>query len=84
MKAVLFSSKTCSVCKTLKPKLKEIMERYKVPFRELVIEENRAEAAQRMVFSAPTLIILENDRELRRWSRVFSVSEVEEFLTRIL
>jgi len=84
VEAVLFSSKTCNVCKALKPKLEETMERYKVPFRELVIEENRAEAAQRMVFSAPTLIILEDDRELRRWSRVFSVSEVEEFLVRIL
>lgn len=84
MEAVLFSSKTCNVCRALKPKLKELMERYRISLKELVIEENRAEAAQRIVFSAPTLLLLENDRELKRWSRVFSVSEVEEFLVRIL
>lgn len=84
MELILFSSKRCNVCTALKPKLEELVREYGLKIREVVIEENPAEAAQSMVFSAPTLILKEDGREIKRWSRVFSLSEVREFLCRIL
>ena len=84
MELVLYSSKRCNICVALKPKLKEVATKYGIELKEVNIEENPAEAAQSMVFSAPTLILREGNSEVRRWSRVFSLSEVEEFLNRIL
>ena len=84
MELVLYSSKRCSICTAVKPKLEEVAAKYGVELREVNIEENPAGAAQAMVFTAPTLILREGNSEVRRWSRVFSVSEVEEFLNRIL
>ncbi len=84
MELILYSSKRCNVCTAIKPKLEEVAAKYGVELKEINIEENPAEAAQSMVFSAPTLILKERNSEVKRWSRVFSVSEVEEFLARIL
>jgi len=84
MELILYSSKRCNVCVALKPKLEEVATKYGIELKEIKIEENPAEAAQSMVFSAPTLILKEGNSEVRRWSRIFSVSEVEAFLNRIL
>jgi len=84
MELILYSSKRCNVCVALKPKLEEVATKYGIELKEIKIEENPAEAAQSMVFSAPTLILKEGNSEERRWSRIFSVSEVEAFLNRIL
>ncbi len=80
MRLILFTSKRCPVCEPLKEKLKKLPLELKV----VDIEENPTERANRLVFSAPTLIVEEEGREVKRWSGVFSVKEVEEFLRRIL
>ena len=84
MEMVLFSSKNCGVCVALKPKLEKIARQFKLELREVVMEENPTEAAQAMVFSAPTVLLVENNRELQRWSGIFSTSEIEAFLQRAL
>jgi len=80
LRLILFTSKRCPVCEPLKEKLKKLPLELKV----VDIEENPTERANRLVFSAPTLIVEEEGREVKRWSGVFSVKEVEEFLRRIL
>ncbi len=80
MRLILFTSRRCPVCEPLKEKLKKLPLELKV----VDIEENPTERANRLVFSAPTLIVEEEGREVKRWSGVFSVKEVEEFLRRIL
>lgn len=80
MKLILFTSKRCPVCEPLKEKLKKLSLELKV----VDIEESPKESAERLVFSAPTLILEEGGKEVRRWSGVFSVREVEEFLSRFL
>ncbi len=80
MRLILFTSKRCPVCEPLKDKLK----RLPLELRVVDIEESPAERANRLVFSAPTLILEEEGREIKRWSGVFSVKEVEEFLRRVL
>ena len=84
MEVVLFSSKRCNVCSALKPKVEELAKRFGLKMNEVVIEEEPAKAAQLMVFSAPTLLILEKGREVKRWSGVFSISDVEEFIQRVI
>ncbi|WP_456454752.1 thioredoxin family protein [Thermovibrio sp.] len=80
MRLVLFTSKRCPVCEPLKEKLKALPLELKV----IDIEESPTESAERLVFSAPTLILEEEGKEVKRWSGVFSVREVEEFLRRFL
>jgi len=80
LKLILFTSKRCPVCEPLKEKLKKLPLELKV----VDIEESPKESAERLVFSAPTLILEEGGKEVRRWSGVFSVREVEEFLSRFL
>ena len=84
MKLLLFSSEKCSVCNALKPKLEKLAERFGVAFKEVKLEENPQECAQKMVFAAPTVILEENGKELNRWSGIFSLEEVENFLNRLL
>jgi len=78
MELILFSSDRCGVCTPLREKLKKLAQELSVTFKEVKIEENPQEAAQRLIFSAPTVVLEENGRELARWSGVFSVEQVKE------
>ncbi|ADU96500.1 thioredoxin family protein [Thermovibrio ammonificans] len=82
MRLLFFSSARCSVCEPLKEKVKAAAEEFGVEFKELPLEQFPQEAAQRLIFSAPTVVAEEEGRELRRWSGVFSVESVREFLRR--
>ncbi|WP_457680177.1 thioredoxin family protein [Thermovibrio sp.] len=84
MRLVLFTSSRCQVCVPLKEKLRELSKRLNLELKEISIEGNPQEAAQRLVFSAPTVILEEGGREINRWSGVFSVTQVEEFINRLL
>ena len=84
MELLFFSSDRCAVCRPLREKLEKLSDELGLSFREIKIEESPQEAAQRLVLSAPTLILEDRGREVRRWSGVFSPLEVEEFLRRLL
>jgi len=78
MELILFSSGRCAVCAPLREKLEKLSEELEVAFREVKIEENPQEAAQRLIFSAPTVVLEEEGREVARWSGVFSIEQVRE------
>ena len=78
MELILFSSKRCAVCTPLKEKLEKLAQELSVKFKEVKIEENPQEAAQRLIFSAPTVVLEEGGREVARWSGVFSVEQIRE------
>jgi len=82
LKLILYSSKKCKVCIPLRAKLKEIAKELKVELREVEIEENPQEAAQKLIFSAPTVILEVDGREIKRWSGIFSVDEVKKTIER--
>ena len=84
MRLVLFTSDRCAVCLPLKEKLKVLAEELRIELKEVKIEENPQEAAQRLIFSAPTVVLEEEGRELKRWSGVFSVEEIKTTLLRFL
>jgi thioredoxin-like negative regulator of GroEL len=71
------------VCEPLEAKLKELSEELKIPLEVLPIEREPTRASQLLVFSAPTLILEESGREIKRWSGAFSILEVKGFVERI-
>jgi thioredoxin-like negative regulator of GroEL len=85
-KAVLlyFSSDSCSVCKVLKPKVRELLTS-KFPLmalRYVNTELSPMIAGQYRVFTIPTLLIYFEGREQLRYSRNISISQLEESLSR--
>ena len=78
-----FSFPECSVCKSLRPKIKAVVQRFDgVEFIYIDTHQHPAIAGQHLVFAAPTVIYFENGREQKRWSRVFSVDDVSTTLQR--
>ena len=82
---IFFTSKTCGVCKVLKPKLLEAVQANfpKVSIRLVDVEEEEEFTGQSMVFTLPVVIIKVDGREMYRFTRSFSVYEVLEKLTRL-
>ena len=81
-----FTSKTCGVCKVLKPKLLEaIRENFpKVNIRVVDVEEEAEFTGQSMVFTLPVGIIKADGKEMHRFVRSFSVYEVLEKIKRLI
>ncbi|MFD2100782.1 thioredoxin family protein [Flagellimonas iocasae] len=82
---LFFTSKTCGVCKVLKPKLLEaVQENFsKVNIRVVYVEEEVEFTGQSMVFTLPVVIIKQGDKEMYRFARSFSVYEILEKLKRL-
>ena len=79
-----FSFPACNVCKVIRPKIEELLKDYaEVKFIYINTEEERAVAGQNSVFAVPTIILFDKGKELKRWSRNFSVSDVEYELDKI-
>jgi len=80
---VYFSFPDCNVCVSLLPKVKEVAEGFECPFLYVNTKEYLAVSGQYMVFAVPTVVLFKKGRELNRWSRVFSVQDVENALQRL-
>ncbi|MFN3137767.1 MAG: thioredoxin family protein [Allomuricauda sp.] len=82
---IFFTSKTCGVCKVLKPKLLDAVQANfpKVGIRLVDVEEEEEFTGQSMVFTLPVVIIKVDGREMYRFARSFSVYEVLEKLKRL-
>lgn len=80
-----FTGKTCNVCKVLKPKLLAAVEEEfpDVHIRVVDVEEEIEFTGQSMVFTLPVVIIKEDDREMYRFARSFSVYEILDKLKRL-
>lgn len=78
MELIYFTSKTCGVCKVLKPKLLEaVQENFPdVNIRVMDVEEETEFTGQSMVFTLPVVIIKADGKEMHRFARSFSVYEV--------
>jgi thioredoxin-like negative regulator of GroEL len=81
---IYFTSPKCNVCKTLRPKIMELM---KGEFPEMGryyvdIAESQDVPAQLSVFSAPTIIVFLEGREFARKSRAMSPAQLVEEIRR--
>lgn len=78
------STPECSVCKVLKPKLKELLADNfpEMKFAFVDISESRELAAQNNVFTAPTILFFFEEKELMRKSRSISLQQLGNELQR--
>ena len=80
-----FSYPTCNVCKTLRPKVEELVGSYSmVEFLYIDTQIHPTVSGQNMVFAVPTIILFVGGKEAKRWSRHLSVREIKEELERWL
>lgn len=83
-KLIYITSTHCQVCKSLKPKIKQMLVEH-FPKMEL-IEYNTLESpeitAQWSVFAVPTILIFFDDHELFRYSRHLSIQQLISDLSR--
>lgn len=79
-----FSSKSCSVCKVLKPKVNEFLaEDYpEMEIRYVDIEKSPLLAGQYRVFTIPTILIFFDAKEQSRFSRNISLRQLDEVLSK--
>ncbi len=80
-----FSYPECSVCKVLKPKVQEFLRDYPgVTFLYVDIHQYPEISGQLLVFAVPTIIIFYQGKEAARFSRHFSIQDLETALNRLL
>lgn len=80
-----FSSKNCSVCHVLEPKIEELI-KSKFPKMKMVSvksDEQPEIAADNRVFTAPTVVVFFEGREYIRKSRAFGLDELQAEIDRI-
>lgn len=76
---VYFGSPDCSVCKVLKPKIAELVEKRfaRMRFASADLHELRELSAQNRIFTVPFVMVFFEGKELFRKSGNFSLSELE-------
>ena len=80
-----FSHDECNVCKVLRPQIEQFVnEKPDVNFLYVNTVRNPEIAGQKMVFAVPTIIVFYQGQEAKRFSRHFSIRDLEEILKRIL
>lgn len=75
-----FSTPQCSVCTAMQPKIEHSLAKFTNALIHIDAHEHPDLAGQYVVFSAPTLVIVENQRELLRESRFIDLERVERLL----
>ncbi len=79
-----FSNDDCNVCKVLKPKVYEMLQK-KYPEVKFYYVDTKALpdiAAQNRVFTIPTLLVFFEGRELIRKSRYIGINELADEISR--
>nr|WP_319397307.1 thioredoxin family protein [uncultured Carboxylicivirga sp.] len=79
-----FSHDGCSVCKVLKPKVKELIEeKYpKSEFAYINTVEQPEIAASYQVFAVPTVLVYFQGKEYYRFSRNIGLTQIDEAIAR--
>ena len=81
---IYFSGNDCGVCNVLKPKIEELFTEKFPKVKQIYIsaEVFRDTAAQHSVLSIPTILVYFDNKEFLRVSRLISVSDVENKISR--
>lgn len=75
-----FSSKHCSVCHGVRSELMEIALRTSTLFEEIDVEKQPERAGQNQVFTVPTVVVLDQGKEIFRQGRFFDFVQLENIL----
>lgn len=80
-----FTSKTCPVCHALLPKVQQLASLYPQVFAAHIdIEKIPRAQGEFMVFSAPTLLLFWEGKEIFRQSRFIRLEEVEQYIQKYI
>lgn len=81
---IYFSSESCSVCKVLRPKVKDLLQKQfpLLTSRYVDIEKSPVISGQFRVFTIPTILIYFDGKEQVRFSRNISMHQLEEAISR--
>jgi len=78
-----FSTPECNVCKSLLLRVKKLIGNYpEVDFIYVDTETQPLIAGQYLVFAVPTLIFFSRGKELQRFSRFVSITDLRNFIER--
>jgi len=81
---IYFSHEQCSVCKVLKPKVRQMLEE-KFPLISMYYCDTMLQsevAAQNRIFAVPTILLFFDGRETYRFSRNIGLNELEQSISR--
>jgi len=80
-----FSYPECNVCKVLRPKVEKYVRQYEnIGFLYVDTHQNPEVSGQYLVFAVPTIIIFFDGREVKRFSRHFSMTDFEKEIHKML
>jgi len=79
-----FTSPECNVCKSLKPKVRELVnEKFpKMVMKEVNVQEDQETAAAFNIFTIPVVLVYFENREFLRKVRNMGIYEFEQELSR--
>jgi thioredoxin-like negative regulator of GroEL len=77
---VHFSSPACSVCHSTLPQLIQVAQDHHVPVVDISIDTHPEVAAQRLVFTVPTILVLAQGKEMLRESRFIGFDRIDRLL----
>lgn len=81
LSVIYITTKTCSVCKSIYPKLQEVIAPYdKLQITRFEMDENPEVSGAFMIFSVPALMIYSKGRELYRAARFLDLQEISHIL----
>ena len=75
-----FSSRDCNVCHAVFPKLMDIVNDHPIKVVKINIDEHVEIAGQLLVFTVPTILMMDDGREILRESRFVDLQKVERTL----
>lgn len=76
-----FSTEQCSVCHSVFPKLLDVVASYPVPIMKIQADILKEIAGQYLVFTVPTIVVVQEGKELLRESRFIDFNNIDRILS---
>lgn len=78
---VYFSSQHCAVCQAVLPRLRELAAEYSIKLVSIDVAQNSESAGQLLVFTVPTVLLMQAGKEILRESRFIDFARIERTLS---
>ncbi|MDD2534169.1 MAG: thioredoxin family protein [Eubacteriales bacterium] len=75
-----FSAPSCNVCTAVGPRVEALAEEHGWPIVDINVETHMEVAAQRLVFTVPTILVLAEGKEMLRESRFIAYDKIDRIM----
>jgi thiol-disulfide isomerase/thioredoxin len=83
MTLLYFSSKSCTVCGSMFPKVEKMLKSYpNIKSVNIDVDKSTEAAGQYLIFSLPAILVYVNGKETIREARIISILELEKAIKR--